>query len=587
MKSLWRALQFYRGDWPRIVLAFGLLLLTTAAALFKPWPLAWIVDLLTEIAWSTESTEADFKKALLSLTLVLLAVHVIHALCGATLQGLVISTGLHGLARIRRAVFEGLLRLTLRRLQGSQAGDLIYRATWDTYSFQTLFTQGVFLFCGAMASVAAMTAVMWRLNPMLTLVALGIVPILLMVMNLFGPRLRQRASTAQAADALVAGSVQQIVANLHLVQSCTRETSEAHRFADRTEVAYSDRWLQHRTEVIYLTLVACVFAIGTAAIVWVGAGQVQDQELTLGQLLVFLAYLAQLYEPLNQLSHVGATVANARAGSERVLEFLAQAEPVHQGTHKPKSNLLAEASGPSLVFDNVHFAYEPAKPVLRGISLSVSPGESIALIGPSGAGKSTLIQLIPRFLDPDSGSITLDGHDLRQWNLEALRRHVGLVLQEPVLLPTTIEENIAYGRMYAAPADIEAAARAANAHEFIVRLPKGYQTVVGDGAVRLSVGEKQRIDLARAFLKDAPILLLDEPTSALDSESESLVLSSLARLKKGRITLMVAHRMQTILNADKVAVLDRGTLVEWGTPEELLRQDGYFARVKHPVVVTT
>lgn len=572
-----------------MVLAFGLLLLTTAAALLKPWPLAWIVDFLTTqqayqspdpAFWSPGST-----RILLIYTLALLVIHSIHALCSGAQQGLVISTGLRGLARIRQAMFEGLMKLTLRRLQGSQAGDLIYRATWDTYAFQTLFTQGVFLFLGALASVLAMTIVMWQLNQQLTWVALGVTPLLLIVMNLFGPGLRRRAGLAQAADAGVAGSVQQVVANLPLVQSCTREWDEADRFRERAGAAYQARWIQHRTEVFYLALVAVVFALGTAAIAWVGARQVQSQQLSIGQLLVFLAYLAQLYEPLNQLSHVGATVANARAGSERVLEFLADAQPLNSGSMLLSNTLLAspDSATPTLAFKNVSFAYEPSKPVLRDVSFEVQTGETIAVIGSSGAGKTTLLQLIPRFLDPDAGSVNIQGIPLQEFNVSELRRRIALVLQEPVLLPATLAENIGYGRAGASIEAIQAAAQAANAHDFIQRLPQGYNTLVGDGAVRLSVGEKQRIDLARAFLKDAPILLLDEPTSALDADSEKLVLASLNQLRQGRITLMVAHRLQTILNADKVAVLEMGQLREFGTPEELRRLDGYFARLTRPV----
>jgi ABC-type multidrug transport system fused ATPase/permease subunit len=239
----------------------------------------------------------------------------------------------------------------------------------------------------------------------------------------------------------------------------------------------------------------------------------------------------------------------------------------------------SDPATPTLVFDDVHFAYEPEKPVLRGITLEVQAGESVALIGASGAGKTTLLQLIPRFLDPDAGTVRIQGIPLGEFNVSELRRRVALVLQEPVLLPASLAENIGYGRAGASFEAIQEAAKAANAHNFISRLPNGYRTVVGDGAVRLSVGEKQRIDLARAFLKDAPILLLDEPTSALDAESEALVLASLRRLKEGRITLMVAHRLQTILNADKVAVLEQGKLCEFDSPTVLAGQGGYFARM--------
>lgn len=572
---LWRQiLTFYRADWLRVGAALGLLLATTAVAIFKPWPLAWIVDRLARNDAAATGAGDDLR-VILGWAALLAAVHGLHALLGAAQQALVIHTGLRGLARVRRAVFGWLLRLSLRRLQGAQAGDLIYRATWDTHAFQTLFQQGLFTFLGASLTLVAMTVVMWRFNPALTLVALGTVPVLLLIMRFFGPLMSQRAGRAQAADSGVAALVQQAVANLPLIQGFTREQTEADRFEASAAGSLAARWRQHRAEVVYLAVVAVVFAVGTAGIVVLGAREVTAGNLTVGRLLVFLAYLAQLYEPLNQLSHVGSTVSNARAGAERVLELLAEdratkAEPMLKNRTFPAAEL---------AFEDVSFAYTTGQPVLRNVRVSLRAGESVALIGPSGAGKTTLLQMIPRFLDPDSGVVRLAGEDLRSYPRPWLREHVALVLQESLLLPTTIAENIGYGRAGATRDEIEAAAAAANAHEFIRRLPQGYDTVVGDGAARLSVGEKQRLNLARAFLKDAPILLLDEPTSALDAESEGLVLASLRRLMKGRTTLMVAHRLATIREVDRIVVLNAGEVMEVGTAAELLARGGYFSRV--------
>ena len=572
---LWRQiLTFYRADWLRVGAALGLLLATTAVAIFKPWPLAWIVDRLARNDAAATGAGDDLR-VILGWAALLAAVHGLHALLGAAQQALVIHTGLRGLARVRRAVFGWLLRLSLRRLQGAQAGDLIYRATWDTHAFQTLFQQGLFTFLGATLTLVAMTVVMWRFNPALTLVALGTVPVLLLIMRFFGPLMSQRAGRAQAADSGVAALVQQAVANLPLIQGFTREQTEADRFEASAAGSLAARWRQHRAEVVYLAVVAVVFALGTAGIVVLGAREVTAGKLTVGRLLVFLAYLAQLYEPLNQLSHVGSTVSNGRAGAERVLELLAEdratkAEPMLKNRTFPAAEL---------AFEDVSFAYTTGQPVLRNVRVSLRAGESVALIGPSGAGKTTLLQMIPRFLDPDSGVVRLAGEDLRSYPRPWLREHVALVLQESLLLPTTIAENIGYGRAGATRDEIEAAAAAANAHEFIRRLPQGYDTVVGDGAARLSVGEKQRLNLARAFLKDAPILLLDEPTSALDAESEGLVLASLRRLMKGRTTLMVAHRLATIREVDRIVVLNAGEVMEVGTAAELLAKGGYFSRV--------
>jgi ATP-binding cassette subfamily B protein/subfamily B ATP-binding cassette protein MsbA len=273
--------------------------------------------------------------------------------------------------------------------------------------------------------------------------------------------------------------------------------------------------------------------------------------------MVFLAYLAQLYEPLNQLSHLGGTVATAQASAQRVLQWLDTPLPPTGGTPPPRPD-----AGVALEFAGLDFAYEPGRPVLNGLDLRIEPGEIVALVGPSGAGKTTLLQLIPRFLEPDQGRVRWCGLDLKALDRDALRRQVSWVLQEPLLLPTTVAENIGFGREGATRAEIEAAAKAAQAHGFIERLPQGYDTRVGDGAARLSVGEKQRIHLARAFLKDAPVLLLDEPTSALDGESEAAVLAAVQRLTRGRTTLMVAHRPETLHIAHRILRLEGGALTE-------------------------
>lgn len=574
MRFWWQILSFFRADWLRVGAALGLLVTTTIVAIFKPWPLAWIVDRLT--AGDTVGGAGEAWPVIVGWAVLLGAVQALHALLGAAQQALVIHTGLRGLARVRRAVYGWLLRISLRRLQGAQEGDLIYRATWDTYAFQTLFQQGGFAFLGAALTLVATTAVMWRCHRPLTLIALATVPVLLLVMRFFGPLMSQRAGRAQAAESRVAAHVQQTVANLPLIQGFVRERAEAARFGDGAFQALGARWRQHRAEVVYLAVVAVVLALGTAALVALGAREVIEGRLSVGRLLVFVAYLAQLYEPLNQLSHVGSTVANARAGAERVLELLAEERSAPRERRAADRPLPAQAD---LTLDAISFAYAPDQPVLREVSLALRAGESVALIGPSGAGKTTLLQMIPRFLEPDSGEIRLGGVPLGEFPRARLREHIALVLQESLLLPTTIAENIGYGRNGASREEIEAAARAASAHEFIQRLPQGYDTVVGDGAARLSVGEKQRLNLARAFLKNAPILLLDEPTSALDAESEELVLASLRRLMKGRTTLMVAHRLATIREVDRVVVLNGGAVAEVGTPAELQARGGYFARV--------
>jgi ATP-binding cassette subfamily B protein/subfamily B ATP-binding cassette protein MsbA len=580
MNNARRVFQFFRPDARRMGLVGALMLVSIGASLLKPWPLAVIVDSVLGTAplpsWLRSSLGALSKESLLlTLAAAVLVLHLGQSAISSAQNFIAIQIGLNGLRRVRVEVFACLQRLSLRFHQGSRSGDIIHRAAWDTYSFQTLFQQGWITSATATLSLVSMSVWMWLLNPPLTLVSLAIVPVLLLVMKRFGSRMTQRGTDAQRADSLVTSFVQQSIAALPLIQSYTREALEENAFTARTSVAMEKRLSQHSWELIYWLAISAVFALGTATIIWIGSRQVLAGKLTVGELLIFLAYLAQLYEPLNQLSHVGATIANAKVGTQRVFEILDAPEEVKDA---PNARALVKARG-EVEFDQVSFSYQPGQPVLQNLSFHLSAGQSAALIGPSGVGKTTLMNLLPRFFDPTQGGVTLDGVDLRDLKLKDLRTQVALVLQEPILLPASIAENIAYGKPGANRAEIEAAARAANADGFIAKFPNGYETVVGDGGTRLSVGERQRLNLARAFLKDAPILLLDEPTSALDADSEAAVVESLFNLMKGRTTLMVAHRLTTISRVDKILVLQDGRLIEEGSPAELKSKPGYYARV--------
>jgi ATP-binding cassette subfamily B protein/subfamily B ATP-binding cassette protein MsbA len=301
---------------------------------------------------------------------------------------------------------------------------------------------------------------------------------------------------------------------------------------------------------------------------------VLDGRLTVGGILVFLAYLTALYGPLQTLMYAPTTTQGAAGSARRVLEILDTRRDVDD---RPGAQALTQPAG-HVRFEHVTFGYDPGRPVLREVSFEVRPGETVAIIGATGAGKSTLASLVPRFHDAWSGQVTVDGIDVRDLQLKSLRSHVAVVLQEPFLLPMSIAENIAYGRPAASHEDIEAAARAANAHDFITRLPEGYATVLAERGATLSGGERQRLSVARAILKDAPILILDEPTSAIDSATEAELLSALERLMRGRATIVIAHRMSTIAKADRIIALEHGRVVEEGTPADLLRHGRVYAR---------
>jgi ATP-binding cassette subfamily B protein len=592
MKRLLRVLAFFRPDLPKVGLSLGLLVFAIGANLLKPWPIALLADSVLGNKplpeWLAQFSFSSSKASLLAfLGISVLLLHIVNGALMALQNYWVIGIGLRGLARVREALYERLLRLSQRFHQGRNSGDTLYRATWDTYAFQTLFQQGLMTLVPASLTLLLMLLIMSRADSVLTLFTLLLIPLLVLSIRSFGRVMNARSAEAQQAESQVAGQVQQSLTNLPLIHSYATETREAKGFLALVQAAREKRLGQHTWELLYGLGVTLVFGLGTAMIVWIGGERVLAGKLTLGELLVFLAYLAQLYEPLNQLSHVGSTVSTASASAQRVLDLLDAQEEVHErpdarpvklesASAKADDGVL-EIKG-DLQFEHVASEYQAGRKILNNVSFRVKAGESVGIIGPSGAGKSTLLQLVPRFFDAVGGSIKVDGVDIRELKLADWRRSVAFVLQEPLLLPTTVAENIAYGQPEAKREAIIAAAKAAYADEFIRSLPNGYDTIVGEGAARLSVGEKQRLNLARAFLKDAPILLLDEPTSSLDAENEALISASLEQLRKGRTTLVVAHRLQTIRNVNHIIVLQGGRVMEEGSPEELLKGTGYFAK---------
>ena len=615
LRLLARAFGYFKPDVGRIGLAVGLLLAGIGVNLLKPWPLAILVDSVLGSkpypAWLPGEIMAWAQPAqitaIIAASLVLYLVH--SAVCAGHVY-LTIGIGLRGLRRVRDDVFGWIQRLSLRYHHGTVAGDIIFRAGTDTTAFQVLFQEGLLTVISATGTLLFMTVMMARLNLYLTAVALVAVPVLLVSIKMFGGTMRSRGMAAQQAESRVYSLIHQGITALPLIQSHAREDHEHRRFTAQTEAARRQKMAQQGLEVFYWGSISVILGACTLGVTWFGAQQVLSGNLTLGELLVFLAYVTQLFEPLHQLSKVGATLSSASASTRRVFEILdtpedvknrVEARPVLRGIDVdgpaglPSSadDMFAAAETPAappppgrplqiygnVTYDDVSFAYDPARPTLHHVSFKLLAGTSAAIIGPSGAGKTTLLNLLPRFFDPTNGAVLLEGVDLRELRLEDLRAQIGLVLQQPIILPATIAENIAYGKPDASMDEIEAAAQAANASAFIERLPEHYQTVVGDGGAHLSVGEKQRINLARAFLKNAPILLMDEPTSALDVESEAQVVASLFALMKGRTTLMVAHRLTTIRRVDKILVVEDGRLTEMGQPDDLLAEQGYYARV--------
>ena len=613
LRLLLRAFGYFRPDGARIGLSVGLLLAGIGVNLLKPWPLAILVDSVLGgkpyPTWLPGQVQAWSQPV--QITTIIAASLVIYMAHSAICAGhvyLTIGIGLRGLRRVRDAVFGRIQRLSLRHHHCTTVGDIIFRAGTDTSAFQTLFQEGLLIVISAIGTLFFMTFMMLRLNLYLTAIALVAVPVLLASIKAFGGAMRARGMAAQQAESKVYSLIHQGITALPLIQSHAREHHEQQRFTAQTEAARQQKMAQQGLEVFYWGSISVILGACTLGVTWVGAQEVLDARLTVGELLVFLAYVAQLFEPLHQLSKVGATLSSASASTRRVFEVLDAPEDVKDrpgarpvvrglevdgqaGLPTSADDMFVSVGPPAVppgqplqmygnvTYDDVSFAYEPARPALHHVSFKLMAGTSAAIIGPSGAGKTTVLNLLPRFFDPASGAVLLEGVDVRELRLEDLRAQIGLVLQQPIILPATVAENIAYGKPEATTAEIEAAAHYANASTFIEKLPQQYRTVIGDGGAHLSVGEKQRINLARAFLKDAPILLMDEPTSALDVESEAQVVASLFALMRGRTTLMVAHRLTTIRRVDKIMVVENGRVTEMGAPDDLLAEQGYYARV--------
>jgi ATP-binding cassette subfamily B protein len=470
-------------------------------------------------------------------------------------------------------LFTRLQQLSLRFHTSKSVGDNIRRVTADCACISTILKDALLPVLSSTATLVLMFGTMWSFSVPLTLLSLAVVPYMVWVFRRYAQPMMDLSYQQQQTESQIYDVVEQTFSAMPAVQAFCREPLNDQRFAQINRDTLAATMTLTRVELWFKILMGLATAVGTAAILWLGGHLALTGSVSVGMIVLFLLYLGSLYDPLESMMYTLSTIQAATGSARRVLEVM---ETEREIVDKPGAVPIASARG-QVELEEVTFGYETNHPVLRGISLQVQPGESLALVGATGAGKTTLVGLLPRFFDPWRGRVRVDGQDVRDLTLKSLRSQIAIVLQEPFLFPLSIMENIAYGRQHATMGEIEAAARAARAHEFILELPEGYQTVIGERGATLSVGQRQRLSIARALLKNAPILILDEPTSALDAETEQLLMEALERLMAGRTTFIIAHRLSTVRRASRIVFLKDGLVAESGTHQELLARGGLYA----------
>jgi ATP-binding cassette, subfamily B, bacterial len=568
------AAEMRRHVW-RLSLAVAEVLLISTLEVLKPWPLKIVIDSVlggakAPIAWLQSLKPPEMLGAA---CLALISLYLMLSVLQVSNNYLTISIGQRMVNDLRARLFEHLQRLSLAFHRRREVGDLMMRINYDTFAIQTIAMNGMFPILSSVILLVAMFTMMVRIDATLTLVAVGIVPLLLILIGSISSRIDRLATGAKIKESNLYNVAHRALSAIHVVQAFTREAEVQREFVEKSRESLSENLRLYLLQTVYGGAVSILVACGTAMVIYVGARHVMEHRLTIGGLVVFVTYLASLYAPINQLFQTYGQVHSAVAGLRRCLELLDQEPEIKDG---PGARAAGRLRG-AVEFRGVTFSYGAGEPVLRDITFRADPGETVAIIGPTGAGKTTLTSLLARFYEPQNGAVEIDGRRIEQFTLRSLRENIAIVLQPPMVMTDTIRANIALGKPSATNEEIARAAQMARLDPLLVKLPNGLDEIVGAGGHQLSQGEAQRVTIARALIKNAPILIMDEPTSALDAETESLVMAAVQEVMRGRTTLVIAHRLATIRNATRILVLRDGRIEEQGAFDELMSAGGFFS----------
>jgi ATP-binding cassette subfamily B protein len=570
-----RVLRYYQPFLPGTLFALAVSLVGIVANLLKPWPFKFIVDEILPNGSAFRATHPDWRRYIPLLCLAVVVLQVVWGLINLVTSYIFVKIGLQALLKLRTELYAYLQSLSLKFHDARRSADSSFRVAYDSQSIQTIYNKGFTNIFGSVITLIGTFLIMLRLDWELTLLSLGIVPLMIGAIYFFAHRIRVESTSIQERDSALLAQTQEGLSAIRMVHAFGREDFEVSQFQQSAQLSLRANLRLTLTNVKSALVISTLMALGTAAMYYLGTLHVLSGTLTLGTLTVFLAYLAMLYQPLQELTNTAWAMEGATAGAQRCFEVLDRPDEIRDA---PDAVAITQTNA-AIAFDHVRFAYDEKQPVLDDINLTIAPNQIVALVGGTGAGKSTFLSLVPRFYDPTAGVVKLDDRDLRTITKKSLRAQIAIVLQDTLLFSTTIRENIAYGRPDATEEEIHEAARRAQAESFIENLPNGYDSPVGERGGRLSVGQRQRIGIARAFLKDAPILLLDEPTSALDPTTEAAIMETIKELMHGRTTLIVTHRLATIHGVDQIVVLEHGHIVEQGRGAELVTRGGAYAKL--------